>query len=474
MNKFAKAMFFFLGLTSLSVAKENIGQHRLADPGNHKIYAGCTASSGRADLDINNVRTPIYISGDMWWDLVGNAEYEVPYGSGKHSLFSGAIWVGGLDNQGNLKMAAQTYRQSGNDFWPGPLDVTNATITNDVCQKYDKHWKINKADVADFVNYYNSHSGDLDGYTVPDAIKTWPGNGDATLNQGQFLAPFEDVDSNGVYDYQTGDYPRFNLSSTGQQCGEYLLGDQTIWWVFNDAGNIHTETGSRFNIGVEIQAQAFGFNTNDEINNMTFYKYKIINRSSTTLFSTYFGSWVDADLGNAFDDYVGCDVQRGFGYCYNGDADDDGATGYGINPPAIGMDFFEGPLADDSDAVDNDRDLIVDEPGEQIIMSKFVYYNNDFSNTGNPSTDLHYYNYLRGIWKDGSKLLYGGTGYQSGGDTCDFMFPGDTDPTGWGTNGQTGLFAWSENLPKPEIHRMNLMTGVSYNQLVALPFNPVQ
>ncbi|MBP6403699.1 MAG: hypothetical protein KA492_14305, partial [Bacteroidia bacterium] len=78
MNKFAKAMFFFLGLTSLSVAKENIGQHRLADPGNHKIYAGCTASSGRADLDINNVRTPIYISGDMWWDLVGNAEYEVP------------------------------------------------------------------------------------------------------------------------------------------------------------------------------------------------------------------------------------------------------------------------------------------------------------------------------------------------------------------------------------------------------------
>ena len=67
---------------------------------------------------------------------------------------------------------------------------------------------------------------------------------------------------------------RFNLSSTSQQCGEYLLGDQTIWWVFNDAGNTHSETGSRYNIGVEIQAQAFGFNTNDEINNMTFINTK--------------------------------------------------------------------------------------------------------------------------------------------------------------------------------------------------------
>ena len=44
---------------------------------------------------------------------------------------------------------------------------------------------------------------------------------------------------------------------------DILLGDQTIWWVFNDNGNIHTETGSESAIGLEIQAQAFGFTTND-------------------------------------------------------------------------------------------------------------------------------------------------------------------------------------------------------------------
>jgi hypothetical protein len=68
---------------------------------------------------------------------------------------------------------------------------------------------------------------------------------------------------------------------------------------------------------------------------------------------------------------------------------------------------------------------LIDELGEQIIMSKFVYYNNDGSNIGNPNNAQQYYNYLRGIWKDGSPLVYGGNGYQtSGADSCDFMFPG--------------------------------------------------
>ena len=60
MIKFAKAMFLFLVLSSMLAGKRNIGQHRLAapDPSNHKIFAGCTPSKGRADLDINNVRTP--------------------------------------------------------------------------------------------------------------------------------------------------------------------------------------------------------------------------------------------------------------------------------------------------------------------------------------------------------------------------------------------------------------------------------
>ena len=60
-----------------------------------------------------------------------------------------------------------------------------------------------------------------------------------------------------------------------------------------------------------------------------------------------FGQWVDADLGCS-GDYVGCDVSRGLGlpqcrWCNNDGCN--GALQHGI-PPAVGVDFFEGPYQD--------------------------------------------------------------------------------------------------------------------------------
>src|SRR3989344_4374576 len=125
----------------------------------------------------------------------------------------------------------------------------------------------------------------------------------------------------------------FRLSLNSHQelgCGDdrtvTLYGDQNYWWVFNDKGNIHTETGAD-PIGMEIRAQAFAFSTNDEVNDMTFYNYEVINQGTQTLYNTYFGQWCDPDVGFSEDDFVGCDVQRGLGYAYNGDAFDDAGQG---------------------------------------------------------------------------------------------------------------------------------------------------
>jgi hypothetical protein len=184
---------------------------------------------------------------------------------------------------------------------------------------------------------------------------------------------------------------------------------------------------------------------------MTFYNYQLINRSTFTLQDTYFGQWVDADLGYAQDDFVGCDVGRGLGYCYNGlPLDGSGQlNAYGSNPPAIGVDFFEGPYMD-NDGQDNAKNKNNDPSinglnfGDGIIdnerwgMRRFVYHNNNSSVQGDPTTGSDYYNYLRGIWRDGTKMLYGGNGHISSGaygPDCDFMFPGDSDPTNWGTKG---------------------------------------
>ena len=50
-------------------------------------------------------------------------------------------------------------------------------------------------------------------------------------------------------------------------------------------------------MNLEIQAQAFAFVTADDVNNTTFYRYRIINRGSFNLNQMYFGQWVDNDLG---------------------------------------------------------------------------------------------------------------------------------------------------------------------------------
>ncbi|MEO8148286.1 MAG: T9SS type A sorting domain-containing protein [Bacteroidia bacterium] len=414
-------LFLIVAFISQIYAGENKGKSKspVASTSNKKS-SGCSPGIAQTDLDINNVRATILTGSDMWHSLNANSGYEIPIGSGLHSLYAGALWIGGKDAAGNLKLAAQTYRQTGNDFWPGAIDKVSVDITPTRCSHYDKHWKINKADVLNFI---------AGGAATPDMI-SWPGNGDIAFNEDEFLAPFYDANSDGIYNTTDGDYPNydFNIGSGIGSRINYVFGDQTLWWVFNDVGDFHSETGGD-QIGLEIRAQAFAYQTSNDLNNCTFYKYEIINRGNTTLDSCYFGQWVDADLGKATDDFVGCHVTKGLGYCYNGDADDDGAGGYGLNPPAIGVDFLEGPFADANDGIDNDKDGTTDEPDEQIIMSNFVYYNNvNNSPTGNPAGAPHFYNYLKGIWGNGQQMTYGADAFLPTNPPCSYMFPGTTDP----------------------------------------------
>lgn len=497
----------------------------------------CRRGQGSAELSINNVRARINTSGNMWYDG-STARYFVPKDGNSTAMFCAALWIGGQDANLQLRVAALRFGQNGDDFWPGPLTVdANASVDKSVCEQWDKHFRITKAEVEYFVDgfeYQGNQFMGVDASRATEAIKTWPAHGDVSKNQSKFMAPFFDRNGDGVYSWEDGDYPYYDLS--GELCpakikanlppgvpytptptmesdtlnpnygtggvvkayggllvDQVLKGDETIWWVFNDKGNAHTESGSENPIGLEIRAQAFAFAMNDEINNMTFYSYEIINRSTFTLTNTYFSQWVDPDLGYAADDYVGCDVERGLGYCYNGKATDGPGTGaYSGNPPAVGIDFFQGPYMDpdgrdnpkvdpyavedkygpsaldpyrnedgtvnnilltedaykfkdcwypkSKDSVDacaingvNFGNGIVDD--ERFGMRRFVYYDNGSGPNEEPDKATDYYNYLRGIWKDGRKMVYGGNGYNTGNDAiqADFMFPGNSDIWGWGT-----------------------------------------
>src|SRR5215831_10999024 len=107
-------LLFVAFVLNKSWAIENIGvkgpQHK--GPGSIETRANdCAPASDEVDMDINNVRARLLGSGDMWWDLVNTARYiipNVPKGSGLpevSSLFAGAVWIGGIDAQGQLKVA---------------------------------------------------------------------------------------------------------------------------------------------------------------------------------------------------------------------------------------------------------------------------------------------------------------------------------------------------------------------------------
>ena len=192
-NKFLLTFSAICSIAQAVYSRENIGQipkQASANPiASQKLAAACSQSGSRIDLDLNNVRTKILGGGDMWWDL-SDVKYEIPKDSKKHSLFAGSLWIGGLSQGGNLKVAAMTYRQNGNDFWPGPLDITNASTESQVCAQYDRHYVITRKEVQDFHNDYLVNGS---GVTIPASIEGWPAfDKYGNTNITQALAPFYD------------------------------------------------------------------------------------------------------------------------------------------------------------------------------------------------------------------------------------------------------------------------------------------
>ncbi len=469
--------------------------------------AGCSPSSAFEWLNINNVRTRINAGGDMWWDLPGGigSQYYIPASGSATSLYAGSLWIAGLDINNQLKCAAVRFRQDGNDFWTGPLNIEGASIDEVTCSRWDQLFKITRAEVDEFLLHCDPVTGVFvpsEDYQMPKSISDWPAHpevvGGNIEGVSHYMAPFFDRDGDGEYDPNQGDYPYYDIDNVlchtktptleeevyGTVHGsiladQVLKGDQTLWWVFNDKGNSHTESNGSA-IGIEVRGQAFAFSTNDEINNMSFCSYEIINRSTYELTNTFFCPWTDVDLGYAKDDFVGCDVARGLGYGYNGAAIDGSGEpeAYGNQPPAVGVDFFQGPYMD-PDGLDNPKykyvinsvtsvdpatgDTIVTNDtisteqicdasingvnfgngivdDERFGMRRFLYHNNSSTALGDPDNAAETYLLLRSYWRDGNKMQFGGTGYPTGGNAavgpaCDFMFPGDTDPCNWGTGG---------------------------------------
>lgn len=373
----------------------------------------CQPPTAFTTLEVNEVKAGLLNGGDFWWNL-NDAVYEVPKGSGVHSIFSGGLWIGGIDAGGKLKVAAQTYRQGYYDYWPGPLGVDDAA-TEPVCWAYDRFWRITRSDMEtfrDLCDQYLVQPGDtIPAKFIPKDIREWPASGNKLakgangeslqIPVGKNLAPYIEVNGIPGYNPRTGDCPK-------------IRGEEAVWWVINDMGAEHTSSGGD-PLGVEVSVMAYGFNWPSYLRQTTFYHFDIVNYGSD-LFDIRLGMLVDFDLGYPFDDYVGCDSTRSLGIGYNGDSiDGPGINVYGENPPFIGVDLLRGPKGDD---------------GDDLSMTSFMAYESNFAATGNPTLPEHYYNYLQARWLDSTHLTWGGSGY-GGSQKVNYIFPSEPDQAGW-------------------------------------------
>jgi hypothetical protein len=381
---------FFRGIDSLRYRIIDLENNLISEYA--KIYIE-VANDCFDFLDVNQVRCRVLSNGMFFYDLHNyTGGYEVPANSGVQSIFSKSLWMGGFDQNGELHVAGERYRQIGADYYAGPVSDT-VHYNQDFDVLWNRVWKLNKSDIL-----YHEANWPEPGYEPIENILLWPGNGNAELGQAELLAPFFDRDNNGIYNPYNGDVP-------------LIKGDQAIFFIYNDDRSHGESKGKK--LGAEIHAMFYAYDRPEDsaLSQTVFGSFNIINRSQKDYSDFYTAFFMDFDIGYAYDDYIGCDTTLHSAFAYNGNAidGDGGAETYGGFPPAQSFTCLN------------------------YDMDAFMYFNNTDVNPAmrDPTHAYQYYNYMKGIWKDSTFLTYGGNGY--GGEIpVNYIFPGDpAEPDEW-------------------------------------------
>ncbi|MGB2958889.1 MAG: hypothetical protein WBG01_10070 [Bacteroidota bacterium] len=366
---------------------------------------------GLTHFNINRMATPVDAYGrmDISERSVGRYGLIYPRGSGKSCVFmSGLMWGGRFGIGGDIRV-----RGSGYDPGLQPGKILADGMYDNPGLQHNRIYRVRR-DIPPGSRSADITAEQLDGEGSPDQIfnqyykdwNEWP------WEDG---APYDDKDKDGRYD-PNADVPGVKGA------------DQTIWFVANDLSQRAPEQGLSFlPLSTEVQVTVWGYARQDGLAYTSFRRYLLINKSGVVIDSMYVTQWVDPDLGNSDNDFVGCDTVRSLGFAYNGYATDNFYDP--LPPPAVGFDFLQGPVvpAGPSDSAIFRGEWI--KGWRNLPMTSFGAFNRFSADPSyeDPETAWQSYNLMKGLTRDGLPWINRETG-----DTTNFPFPGDPETqTGW-------------------------------------------
>ena len=378
--------------------------------------------------DGNQISTVHGNHGDVVsYHISGNSGLEWPKGSGKLAVFQSGIWLAsgrtrapGGDWVDELRTAAAEYTV---EFVPGSIGSADANSGHiyqihkkEVDAFLENDWATFQAMTLGLpitvVEGSSAFTEDIPKSLPTDDFINWP------VHDG---APWKDANDDGEYNPADGDHPD-------------ILGDVFHWYVMND-GNAatHTPLWGTAPMNVDMQTSLFGFNQAGPMGNILFVRWVMVNKGSDELDSVFVSMWHDDDVGDATDDLVGCNIDLSVGYTYN---DADGDNTYGVEVPAAGADFFQGPLVNspgDTSTIftwskENSYHLRDFPDKKRLGMTSFAKYINGNPIFSDPASAQETYNYMNGlVGTTGEPFIDPTTGQPS-------IFVHDGDPTtgsGW-------------------------------------------
>lgn len=248
-------------------------------------------------------------------------------------------------------------------------------------------------------------------------------------------ADFYDGDGDGIYN-------PVDINGNGKwdpdEDSPDILGDETVWCVYNDGVAAPARRWSVDPVGIEVRQTVFAFASAGPLGNIVFVRYRFkyvgLNKPDDPdkLTDVLFSVWSDPDLGDHTDDHIGCDTSRDAGYVYNTGPD----AKYGNQPPCFLTDFFSGPVAyiagetytdvNGNGKWDDDVDIPLDTayssrgqligvkpfPGaKNLKLATFMIYINGDPDLNDPDTKFHARNYMMAKTREGGDI-----------DPCSFAY----------------------------------------------------